>query len=115
MSAAGFEKVPLRYSCGESNSRLSDVLQASLLAHGLLTANHYGIGINDPVADSIRQKRAGQFVRPYRNVKLGAENRGVSLVLGLHDLKSANISKLLTLADILGSSFVFAIYSDYIA
>ena len=65
---------------------MSDVLQALSLAHGFLTANDHSIGIvDDPVADGISQKRGGQFLRPSRDVKLGTEDRGVSLVPGLHD------------------------------
>ena len=70
----------------DGRGRESGVLQALPLAHGFLAANHYGIGIvDDSVADGIRQKRVGQLFRPSRNVKLGTEDRGVSLVPGLHD------------------------------
>ena len=65
----------------------SDVLQPLPLAHGFLAANDYGVGVvDDSVADGISQQWIGQFLRPARNVKLGAEDRGVSLVPGLHDV-----------------------------
>ena len=64
------------------------VLQALPLTHGLLTANYHGVGVvDDPVADGICQKRVGQLLRPARNVKLVTEDRGVSLVPGLHDFQ----------------------------
>ena len=68
---------------------ISDILQILPLAHGLLTAiNDYGLGlVDDTVADGISQLRVGQFLRLVRNVKLGTEDRGVSLVPGLHDFQ----------------------------
>ena len=66
----------------------SDVLQPLLLAHGFLAANDHGVGIvDDSVADGISQQRVRQLLRPARNVKLGTEDRGVSLVPGLHDFQ----------------------------
>ena len=69
-------------------SLLSGVLQPLPLAHGFLAANDYGVGVvDDAVADGICQQRVGQLFRPARNIKLGAEDRGVSLVPGLHDFQ----------------------------
>ncbi len=65
-----------------------DVLQPLPLAHGFLAANDHCVSIVDnPVADGICQKWVGQLLRPSRNVKLGTEDRGVSLVPGLHDFQ----------------------------
>ena len=67
---------------------LSGILQPLPLAHGLLAVNDYGVGVmDDPVADGICQQRVGQLLRPSRNIKLGTEDRGVSLVPGLHDFQ----------------------------
>ena len=72
----------------DGRSWLSGILQTLPLAHGFLAANDHGVGIvDDPVADSVCQERIRQFLRPPRNVKLGAEDRGVSLVPGLHDFQ----------------------------
>ena len=72
----------------DGQSWLSGILQVLPLAHGLLAANDYGVGVvDDAVADGIGQQRVGQLFRPARNVKLGAEDRGVSLVPGLHDFQ----------------------------
>ena len=77
-------KLPTGIAVGSRTHCLSDILQPLSLAHGLLAANHYGVGIvNDPVTDGICQKRVGQFLRPSRDVKLGTEDRGVLLVPGL--------------------------------
>ena len=66
----------------------SDVLQTLPLAHGFLTANDYGVGVvNNSVTDSISQQWVRQLFRPARNVKLGAEDCGVSLIPGLHDFQ----------------------------
>ena len=66
----------------------SDVLQTLPLTHGFLAANDYGVGIVDnSVADGISQQWVRQLFRPARNVKLGTEDRGVSLVPGLHDFQ----------------------------
>ena len=68
--------------------KASDILQSLPLTHGFLTANDYGVGIvDDSVADGISQQRVRQLLRPARNVKLGTEDRGVSLVPGLHDFQ----------------------------
>ena len=74
------------HAVGSRTRCLSDVLQTFPLAHGLLAANHYRVGVMDnPVADGVGQKRVGQLLRPARNIKLGTEDRGVSLLPGLHD------------------------------
>ena len=66
----------------------SDVLQTLPLAHGFLAANDYGLGIvNNSVADGVGQQRIGQFLWPTRSIKLGTEDRRVSLVPGLHDFQ----------------------------
>ena len=66
--------------------RVSDVLQPLPLAHGLLAANDHGVSVVDnAVADCVCQKWIGQLLRPAWDIKLGAEDRGVSLVPGLHD------------------------------
>ena len=65
-----------------------DLLQALPLAHGLFSANHYDVSIvDDSVTDGVRQKRVRQLLRPSWDVKLGTEDRGVSLVPGLHDFQ----------------------------
>ena len=67
---------------------MSDVLQTLPLAHGFLASNDHGVSIvDDSVADGISQQWVRQLFRPARNVKLGAEDRGVSLVPGLHDFQ----------------------------
>ena len=67
---------------------MAALLQALPLAHGFFSANDYGVSIvDDSVADGISQQWVRQLFRPARNVKLGAENRGVSLVPGLHDFQ----------------------------
>ena len=67
---------------------VSDVLQPLPLPHRFFAANNYGVGIvDDAVADSICQKWIGQLLRPAWDIKLGAEDRGVSLVPGLHDFQ----------------------------
>ena len=72
----------------DGRGRLSDIQQPLPLAHGFLAANHYGVGIvDDAVADGICKKRVGQLLRPARDVKLGTEDRGVSLVPGIHDFQ----------------------------
>ena len=64
------------------------VLQPLPLAHGFLASNDYGVGIvGNTVADGISQQWVRQLFRPARNVKLGTEDRGVSLVAGLHDFQ----------------------------
>ena len=69
-------------------SWLLGVLQALPLAHGFLAVNDYGVGVmNDPVADGVCQQRIGQLRPPAWDVKLGTEDRGVSLVPGLHDFQ----------------------------
>ena len=56
-------------------------MQTLPLAHGFLAANDYGVGIvNNSVADGVGQQRIGQFLWPTRSVKLGTEDRRVSLV-----------------------------------
>lgn len=72
--------------CDESPQDIAAVVgQALPLAHGLLAANPHGVGIVDnPVANSICQKRVRQLLRPSPDVKLEAEARRVSLVPGLH-------------------------------
>ena len=66
----------------------SDVLQPLPLAHGFLAANDYGVGVvDDSVADGISQQWVRQLFRSARNVKLGTEDRGVSLVSGFHDFQ----------------------------
>lgn len=57
------------------------------LAHGFLAFKDHGVGIaDDSVAEG--QPAVGQTTfRPARNVKLGTEDRGVSLVPGLHDFQ----------------------------
>ena len=68
--------------------KASDILQSLPLTHGFLTANDYGVGVvDDSVADGISQQWVRQLFRPARNVKLGTEDRGVSLVPGLHDFQ----------------------------
>ena len=63
-------------------------MQPLPLAHGFLAANDHGVGIVvNTVADGVGQQRIGQFLCPARNVKLGTEDRGVSLVPGLHDFQ----------------------------
>ena len=63
-------------------------MQTLPLTHGFFSANDYGVGIvDDSVADGISQQRVRQLLRPARNVKLGTEDRGVSLVPGLHDFQ----------------------------
>ena len=70
----------------DGRGRQSGVLQTLALAHGFLAANDHGVGImDDPVADGVCQKRVRQLFRPSRNIKLGTEDRGVSLLPGLHD------------------------------
>ena len=66
---------------------ISDILQILSLAHGLLTTiNDHGIGLVDnTAADGISQQRVRQFLRLARNVKLGTEDREVSLVPRLHE------------------------------
>ena len=72
----------------DGRGQLSGILQPPSLAHGFLAANHYSIGVvDDAVADGVGQQRIGQLLRPARNVKLGTEDRGVSLVPGLHDFQ----------------------------
>ena len=62
-------------------------MQPLPLAHGFLAAKDYGVGVmNNSVADGISQQWVRQLFRPARNVKLGTEDRGVSLVPGLHDV-----------------------------
>ena len=66
----------------------SGVLQTLALAHGFLAANDHGVGVmDDAVTDGVCQQRIGQLFRPARDVKLGTEDRGVSLVPGLHDFQ----------------------------
>ena len=43
--------------------------------------------VGDPVADGICQKRVRQLLQPSLNVRLRTEDRGVSLVTGLHDFQ----------------------------
>ena len=65
---------------------VSDVLQPLPRPHRFFAANDYGVGIMDnAVTDGVGKQRIGQFLRPARNIELGAEDRGVSLVPGLHD------------------------------
>ena len=72
----------------DGRGRLSGILQSLPLAHGFLATNDHGVGVvDDAVTDGICQQRVGQLLRPARNVKLGAEDRGVSLVPGLHDFQ----------------------------
>ena len=68
--------------------KASDILQSLPLTHGFLTANDYGVGVvDDSVVDGICQQWVRQLFRSARNVKLGTEDRGVSLVPGLHDFQ----------------------------
>lgn len=59
--------------CDDSPQDVAAVVgQALPLAHGLLAANPHGVGIVDnPVANSICQKRVRQLLLPSRDVKLG--------------------------------------------
>ena len=78
---------PSRYH-GCSRKPRSGVLQTLALAHGFLAANDHGVGImDDAVTDGVCQQRIGQLFRPARDVKLGTEDRGVSLVPGFHDFQ----------------------------
>ena len=53
-----------------------------------IATNDYAIGIiDDAIADGISQQRIGQFLWSARNIKPGTEDRGVSLVPGLHDFQ----------------------------
>ena len=61
-------------------------MQPLPLAHGFLAANDYGVGVvDDSVADGISQQWVRQLFRPARNVKLGTEDREISLVPRLHE------------------------------
>ena len=72
----------------------SDVLQTLPLTHGFLASNDHGVSIvDDSVADGISQQWVRQLFRPSRGVKLGTEDRGVSLVPGLHDLVLSRIMR----------------------
>ena len=63
-------------------------MQPLPLAHGFLAANDYGVGVvNNSVADGISQQWVRQLFWSARDVKLGTEDRGVSLVPGLHDFQ----------------------------
>ena len=70
----------------DSRSWLLGILQTFPLTHGLLADNDFGVCVvDDAVSDGICQQRVGQLFQPAQNVEPGAENRGVSLVPGLHD------------------------------
>ena len=74
------EKPRVRAEPGEPKA-LSGILQALAFTHGFLTSDDDRVGIMDnAVADGVSQNRICEFVSPAGDVKLGAKNRGRTLV-----------------------------------
>ena len=74
------EKPRVRAEPGEPKA-LSGILQALAFTHGFLTSDDDRVGImNNAVADGVSQNRICEFVPPAGDVKLGAKNRGRTLV-----------------------------------